>query len=73
MADRPWKAHERSSAALVGGRRFPANQAVRRLSLAALERLAQEAERQGAPRGKVGLVIVKRRAGRGAPRPRSWW
>lgn len=45
---------------------------VRRLSLAALEALALEMERvgfQSAPR-KCGVVVVKRRAGRGRTTPR---
>jgi len=45
--------------------RFDAGNAgshVRRLSLAALERLALEAERQGTQRAKVAMVVVKRRA-----------
>jgi hypothetical protein len=66
MTNRSWKRHERRSAALIGGRRFWANSGavldcesawavaqckeVRRLSLAALEALAAEAERQGAQR-----------------------
>lgn len=70
----------------ISGRRHPANTGgpvdaesgwavaqakhVRRLSLAALEALALEAERQGAERAKVGLVIVKRPAGRGVETPR---
>src|SRR5215470_17301785 len=85
MTDRPWKRHERETAGLIGGRRYPANSGgpvdaesswavaqakhVRRLSLAELERLAVEGERQGAQRAKVGLVVVKRRAGRGLPTP----
>jgi hypothetical protein len=85
MADRAWKQHERRSAALIGGRRYAANQGglvdcesdwavaqckeVQRCSLAELERLALEAERQGQQRRKVGLVVVKRRAGAGRKTP----
>jgi hypothetical protein len=85
MADRSWKKMERRSAALLGGRRFWANSGatvdvesdgivaqckeVSRMSLAALEALALEAERQGSQRQKVGLVLVKRRAGRGRSTP----
>jgi hypothetical protein len=85
VADRPWKRHERQAAGLIGGRRHPANTGgrvdaespwavaqckhVRRLSLAELEALAVEAERQGTARQKAGLVVVKRRAGRGQPTP----
>jgi hypothetical protein len=39
---------------------------VLRLSLAALEASALEAERQGDQRQKIGLVVIKRRACRGA-------
>ncbi len=86
MPDRPWKAEERRAAALLGGRRYPANSGglidveasrvlaqvkhVNRLSLAALERLALEAEQAGLKKGKAGIVIVKRRAGRGTRTPR---
>ena len=38
---------------------------VKTCSLAQLEDLAVEAERQGNQRNKVGLVLVKRRGGRG--------
>ena len=85
MPDRPWKRHERRSAGLIGGRRYPASQGgavdvesawavaqckeVKRLSLAALEALAPEVARQGHQRGKVGLVIVKRRGGAGRQTP----
>jgi hypothetical protein len=85
MPDKPWKQHERRAAALIGGARFPANSGadldcesawcvaqckhVKTLSLAALETLALEAERQGAQKNKVGMVIVKRRAGAGRQTP----
>jgi hypothetical protein len=42
---------------------------VRTCSLAELEALAMEAERQGDQKSKVGLVCIKRRAGRGAATP----
>lgn len=86
MSDKPWKAEERRAAALCGGTRFPANgggpvdfespgyvgqvKHVKRLSLATLEELAVEVERIGAAKAKVGVVVVKRRAGRGQPTPR---
>lgn len=38
---------------------------VARLSLTELERLALELEGEGRRRGKCGLVVVKRRGGRG--------
>ena len=43
---------------------------VQRVSLAQLEALAVEMARLGATRGKVGMVGVKRRAGRGMVTPR---
>ena len=86
MPDRPWKQEERSVARLLGGTRYPANSGgrvdvegpgvvaqvkhVQRLSLAQLEALAVEMERVGTERGKTGLLVVKRRAGRGQPTPR---
>ena len=86
MTDRAWKKEERNVARLLGGRRHPANQggAVdvesswlcvqvkhrRVCSLAELEGLALEAERQGQQRAKVGAVVVKRRAGKGTRTPR---
>ena len=85
MSDRAWKQHERKSGALIGGARYWANSGeaidaesswavcqaknVKTLSLAALETLALEAERQGAQKNKVGMVIVKRRAGAGRATP----
>ena len=86
MPSQAWKAEERAVARLIGGQRYPANTGglvdcespwvvtqckhVQRMSLAELERLAIEGEREGARRGKVGLVVVKRRAGRGFHTPR---
>jgi hypothetical protein len=85
MADKAWKAAERAAAAFLAGRRHWANSGEeidvesdgviaqvkhrRVCSLAELERLAQEAERQGTQRNKVGLVLAKRRAGRGIETP----
>ena len=85
MSDRPWKAHERRAAALIGGVRYPANQGgpvdvespafvgqckeVKTLPFPELERLALEAERQGIQRHKIGLCIIKRRAGSGVKTP----
>ncbi len=81
MADKAWKQEERKVARLLGGQRHPANSGgrvdveservvaqvknVARLSLAQLEALAVEIEQIGAEKGKVGLVVVKLRAGRG--------
>ena len=86
MPDRPWKHEERAVARLLGGLRYPANSGgrvdvasarvlaqvkhVKTCSLASLEALAVEMERLGAERGKVGLVMVKRRAGVGTKTPR---
>lgn len=85
MSDKAWKAAERMAATLLQGRRHWANSGEeidvesdgvvaqvkhrRVCPLAELERLAQEAERQGTQRNKVGLVLVKRRAGRGIETP----
>lgn len=73
-------------ARLLRGHRYPGNSGgrvdvespqvvvqvkhVRTLSLAKLEALALEMEAVGAKRGKAGLVVVKRRAGRGHDTPR---
>lgn len=85
MADKPWKQFERRAGTLLGGARFWANSGedidvesdafvaqcknVKTCSLAELERLAREAERQGDQRSKVGLVCIKRRAGSGKATP----
>src|SRR5262245_41367757 len=85
MPDRAWKKRERAAAQIIGGRRHWANSGqaidcesdgfvaqvkeVARCSLQALEALAREAERQGAQRHKIGLVVVKRRAGQGRETP----
>ena len=81
-----WKAEERQVARMLGGHRYPANSGgrvdvesdqyvaqvklVKTLSLAQLEELCVEMAALGQERGKVGLVTVKRRAGRGTPTPR---
>lgn len=86
MPDRPWKHEEREVARLLGGTRYPANSGgrvdveaptvvaqvkhVRRLSLVQLKALALEMEALGAARGKVGVLVVKRRAGKGRDTPR---
>jgi hypothetical protein len=84
--DKAWKAQERAVAKLVGGRRFWANSGadvdvesgslvvqvknVKVCSLAALGKLALEAERQGNQRaGKIGIVAIKHRGGRGVKTP----
>ncbi len=81
MADKAWKHEEREVAHLLGGRRYAANSGgrvdcesptvvaqvkhVQRLSLAQLEELCVEMAALGQEQGKVGLVTVKRRAGKG--------
>lgn len=86
MSSSAWKSEERAVARLLGGTRYPANSGGRVdvegprvlaqvkhrrvCSLAELEGLALELESLGRARGKLGLVIVKRRAGRGTPTPR---
>jgi hypothetical protein len=71
---------------MIGGRRYWANSGevvdcesswavaqvkhVRTCSLAALEALALEAERQGTQRRKIGLVVIRRRGGQGLKTPR---
>ncbi len=85
MPDKPWKQLEREVAHLLGGHRYPANtggrvdvesaqyvaqvKLVKTLSLASLEALAVEMERIGEEQGKIGVVVVKRRAGRGKETP----
>lgn len=87
MGNRPWKSAERRAAQLIGGKRYWANSGrsvdvesegvvlqmkhVKRLSLAQLEALALEAERQGQQRTppKLGVLVTKRRAGKGNGTP----
>ncbi len=73
-------------ARMLGGSRYPANSGgpvdveseiylaqvknVARLSLAQLEGLALEMETIGEEQGKVGIVVVKRKGGRGRKTPR---
>ncbi len=82
----PWKVEERRVAHLLGGSRFPANSGgrvdvesdtylaqvknVAQLSLAQLEELALEMATLGEEQGKVGMVVVKRKGGRGRKTPR---
>ena len=86
MPDRSWKAEERAVARLLGGSRYPANSGgrvdvegpqvvaqvkhVQRLSLTQLQTLAVELAKVGDQCGKVGVVVVKRKAGRGIFTPR---
>jgi len=72
-------------ARLLGGRRYAVNTGGvdvegprviakvkhrRTVSLGALEALAVEAAELGRMRGKLGLLVIKRRAGAGRPTPR---
>ncbi len=86
MADKAWKHEERRVARMLGGKRHPANSGgrvdvesdtyfvqvknVAQLSLKQLEELCVEMAALGDEQGKMGLVTVKRRAGRGTPTPR---
>lgn len=81
MSNKAWKQFERDSAALIGGTRFWANSGeaidvegprivgqckqVQTLSLQALNNLVVVAEEQAEPKGKVGVVMVKLRMGKG--------
>ncbi len=80
-----WKQTERDVAKVVGGKRYPANQGDRvdvespiyvvqvkerkSLSLEILTQLVEEMELIGKSRGKLGLVAVKVRRGRGKVSP----
>lgn len=68
MPDRIWKREAREVPRLARGRCHPASSHVGRLPVAQLEALMQAA---GPARGKVGLLVVKRRAGRERA-PRAW-
>lgn len=86
MADKPWKREEREAAKLFDGKRFPANVGHRAdftsdqflgqvkhrqtCSLAQLEKLAVEMEELALQEYKLGVVVVKRRAGSGQPTQR---
>src|SRR2546425_12618015 len=86
MTDRPWKQEERQVARLLKGSRYPANSGRRvdvesdwlicqvkhrrTLSLAQLEALAVELDALGRTQSKLGIICVKRRAGRGCKTPR---
>ena len=81
--DKPWKQEERNAARLLGGKRYPANSGGRvdvetddvvaqvkhrkTMSVPELERWATEIEQIGAEKGKTGILVVKRRTGRGHP------
>jgi hypothetical protein len=79
-----WKQFERDAAALIGGRRYWSNSGaaldcegptcvaqckyVRTLSLAKLGELAEQVEREAAPKFKAGVVIVKQSGNKGGRR-----
>lgn len=83
MPDAKWKAFERDVAAMIQGKRYPANSGydldcegpvfvaqcklVTRLSLEELTTVAEVAEAQGLRRGKVGFVAAKIKRGQGNP------
>ncbi len=84
--DRSWKAEESKVAAMLGGTRYPANSGglldvesdahvaqvkhVAQFSLRQLEDLALEMAAICKERNKVGIVVVKRLAGKGRQTPR---
>jgi hypothetical protein len=85
VADKAWKAFERSVAHLLGGSRFWSNSGgdldiespsyiaqaklVKTCSLEALTQLAELVERQAALKAKAGVVAIKVRRGRGKSSP----
>lgn len=84
--NKPWKQEEREVAKLLHGKRYEANTGgrvdvegptliaqvkhVKRLSLDQIEALALEMCDLGIQRRKEGVLVVKRRAGRGTHTPR---
>src|SRR5262245_48586934 len=80
-----WKDFERRVAAIIGGRRYPANMGgkvdvenevlvgqckeVKTMPLAELSRLVVMIEDEGKKRGKYGAVFIKSHEGRGFPTP----
>lgn len=85
MPDKPFKKFERTTAALFGGRRYPANMGnrvdftsdlvigqcklVQRISGAEISDLAEEMARVALPRHKLGVVCFKIRKGTGRTSP----
>ena len=85
MPDAKWKAFERDVAAMIAGKRYPANSGhdidcegpttvaqcklVSRLSLEELTRLAENISAQGAALAKTGIVVVKQKRGMGNKSP----
>lgn len=85
MGDKPWKQFERHAASLFDGKRHWANSGervdfesewaigqcklVKSLSLEALTQLAEEMEREGEKKNKMGVVVTKVRRGSGKSSP----
>ncbi len=85
MGDHAWKQFERHAASLFDGKRHWANSGervdfesawaigqcklVRSLSLEALTKLAEEMEREGEKKKKIGVVVTKVRRGSGKLSP----
>jgi hypothetical protein len=85
MSRTGWKRAERSAAALLGGRRHPANvgglvdcesegvvaqvKERTRMSLHETESLALEIARVGFQKNKAGVLMIKRSAGKGRETP----
>lgn len=85
MPNKAFKDFERETAALIGGKRYPANSGyrldcegptmvaqcklVKNLSLEALTQLAEEVTELGRELSKAGIVAVKVRRGTARPSP----
>lgn len=85
MGNKPWKVHERRSAALIDGKRHTANQGglvdvesdqlvgqckhVASMSLSELTAHALAIEAEGVKRGKRAVLCVKLRSGKGVETP----
>lgn len=85
MARTTWKKREIEAASILHGARYPANTGgaidvessryvaevknVKRFSLLQAERECQEIERQGHLKNKIGIVMVRRSAGKGKETP----
>lgn len=80
-----WKDHERACAGVIKGKRYPANQGGRvdvesdtivaqvkerkEISFPEMGRLVAEMGAIGKERGKLGVLFVRHKAGRGFPSP----
>lgn len=85
MSKTGWKQRERDAASLIHGQRFPANtggdvdvesstlsvqvKERRTFSLKQIEEVALEIERVGFQRQRIGVLMVKRSAGKGKSTP----